>query len=63
MKEDREKFWKKNQRLKQETGIVNKKSLKVDYDKRKEENIEMDWKCDELEKYHNRMYEDIKRAH
>lgn len=34
LKKSRESLWKENQKLKQKTGIVNKKSLKTDYDKR-----------------------------
>lgn len=30
-------MWKENQKLKQKTGIVNKKSLKTDFDKRDDE--------------------------
>ena len=37
LKKNRESLWKENQKLKQKTGIVNKKSLKTDYDKRDDE--------------------------
>jgi hypothetical protein len=37
LKKNREGLWKENQKLKQKTGIVNKKSLKTDFDKRDEE--------------------------
>lgn len=37
MKKDRAVLEKENQKLRQQTGIVNKKSLKTDYDLREEE--------------------------
>jgi len=37
MKKEREVLQKENQKLRQQTGIVNKKSLKTDYDRRSEE--------------------------
>jgi hypothetical protein len=37
LKTEREKKMKENQKLKQQTGIFNKKSLKTDYASRKEE--------------------------
>jgi predicted nucleic acid-binding Zn-ribbon protein len=37
MKKEREVLQKENQKLRQQTGIVNKKSLKTDYDRRAEE--------------------------
>jgi hypothetical protein len=51
-KKDREETWKENQKLRQQTGIVNNKSLKTDYDKRENEISYLNQKVVALQNYH-----------
>ena len=62
MKKDREVLQKENQKLRQETGIVNKKSLKTDYDRREDEIRSLSAKIIGLEEYHSRLTKIIERA-
>jgi predicted nucleic acid-binding Zn-ribbon protein len=62
MKKEREGLQKENQKLKQQTGIVNKKSLKTDYDNREEEIRSLSERIIGLEEYHSRLTKIIERA-
>jgi uncharacterized protein (DUF3084 family) len=62
MKKDREVLQKENQKLKQATGIVNKKSLKTDYDRREEEIRSLSERIIGLEEYHSQLTQVIERA-
>lgn len=62
MKKDREVLQKENQKLKQQTGIVNKKSLKTDYDNREDEIRSLSERIIGLEEYHSRLTKIIERA-
>lgn len=62
MKKNREKLWKMNQKLRQETGIVNNKSLKTDFDKRDFEIKDLQERIETLKEYHNRLHYVIERA-
>lgn len=62
LKKQRESLWKENQRLKQQTGIVNKKELKTDYDQRDEEIKGISEKIMGLQEYHGRLTKVIERA-
>jgi hypothetical protein len=62
MKKDREVLGKENQKLRQQTGIVNKKSLKTDYDHREEEIRSLSERIIGLEEYHSRLYKVIDNA-
>jgi len=62
MKKDREVLSKENQKLRQQTGIVNKKSLKTDYDRREEEIRSLSERIIGLEEYHSRLTKIIERA-
>ena len=62
MKKDREVLQKENQKLKQATGIVNKKSLKTDYDRREEEIRSLSERIIALEEYHSQLTQVIERA-
>ena len=55
-------MWKENQKLKQKTGIVNKKSLKTDYDKRDEDIKNQSERIMQLQEYHARLTKIIERA-
>lgn len=55
-------MWKENQKLKQKTGIVNKKSLKTDYDKRDFEIKSQSERIMQLQEYHSRLTKIIERA-
>ena len=55
MKKNREKLWKMNQKLRQETGIVNNKSLKTDFDKRDYEIKDLQERIESLKEYHIRL--------
>lgn len=58
----RESLWKENQKLKQKTGIVNKKSLKTDYDKRADEITNLGARIEALQEYHSDLTKIIVRA-
>ena len=62
MKKEREVLQKENQKLRQQTGIVNKKSLKTDYDRRAEEIQSVSERIIGLEEYHSRLTKVIERA-
>ena len=62
MKKDREVLQKENQKLRQQTGIVNKKSLKTDYDRREDEIRSLSERIIGLEEYHSRLTKIIERA-
>jgi hypothetical protein len=62
MKKEREFLQKENQKLRQQTGIVNKKSLKTDYDRRAEEIQSVSERIIGLEEYHSRLTKVIERA-
>lgn len=62
MKKEREVLQKENQKLKQQTGIVNKKSLKTDYDNREDEIRSLSERIIGLEEYHSRLTKIIERA-
>ncbi len=53
---------KENQKLRQQTGIVNKKSLKTDHDKRMQEIDSLTERIIGLEEYHSRLTKIIERA-
>ena len=58
----REEKWKENQRLRQQTGIVNNKSLKQDYDKRESEIEGLKRRIENLKLYHLKLTGYIERA-
>ena len=62
LKKNRESLWKENQKLKQKTGIVNKKSLKTDYDKRDDDIRDQSDRIKQLQEYHQRLTKIIERA-
>ena len=62
MKKDREVLGKENQKLRQQTGIVNKKSLKTDYDRREDEIRSLSERIIGLEEYHSRLTKVIEQA-
>lgn len=62
MKKDREVLQKENQKLRQQTGIVNKKSLKTDYDRREDEIRSLSERIVGLEEYHSNLSSIIERA-
>lgn len=62
MKKEREVLQKENQKLRQQTGIVNKKSLKTDYDRRSEEIQSLSERIIGLEEYHSRLTKVIEQA-
>lgn len=62
LKKNRESLWKENQKLKQKTGIVNKKSLKTDYDKRDDEIKDLSDRIVALQQYHAKLTKIIERA-
>jgi len=62
LKKNREKLLKQNQKLKQQTGIVNKKELKQDYDKREKEITELQEKIKMLEAKHGQLDHIINQA-
>ena len=62
MKKEREGLQKENQKLKQQTGIDNKKSLNTDYDNREEEIRRLSERIIGLEEYHSRLTKIIERA-
>ena len=55
-------MWKENQKLRQKTGIVNKKSLKTDYDKRDESIKNLSESIIALQEYHAQLTKIIERA-
>ena len=62
MKKDREVLSKEIQKLRQQTGIVNKKPLKKDFDKRAEDIHSLSERIIGLEDYHSRLTKIIERA-
>ena len=62
LKKNREKLQKINQRLKQQTGIVNKKELKEDYDRRDKEKLELLDKIQALQDKHANLTNIINQA-
>ncbi len=62
MKKEREVLQKENQKLRQQTGIVNKKSLKTDFDRRAEEIQSLSERIIGLEDYHSTLTKIINRA-
>jgi DNA repair exonuclease SbcCD ATPase subunit len=62
LKEKREDWRKKNQRLKQETGIVNDKFLKEDFDMRKDEISLLTKDIEQLKKHHEQLTQIIEKA-
>jgi hypothetical protein len=62
LKKNRESLWKENQKLRQKTGIVNKKSLKTDYDKRDEDIKSQSQRIISLQEYHSQLTKIIERA-
>uniref|UniRef100_A0A7S3CLM4 CCDC113/CCDC96 coiled-coil domain-containing protein n=1 Tax=Strombidium rassoulzadegani TaxID=1082188 RepID=A0A7S3CLM4_9SPIT len=62
LKKNREKLQKLNQRLKQQTGIVNKKELKEDYDRRDKEKLELLDKIKQLQNKHANLTRIINQA-
>lgn len=62
MKKKREELQRKNQKLSQQTDIVNKTSLKTDYTRREEEKNSLSERIIGLEQYHSRLTKVIERA-
>jgi chromosome segregation ATPase len=62
LKKEREVLGKENQKLKQQTGIVNKKSLKTDYENREDEKKSLIKRIAGLEQYHASLYQIIEEA-
>ena len=62
MKKRREELQRKNQKLSQQTDIVNKTSLKTDYTRREEEKNSLSERIIGLEQYHSRLTKVIERA-
>lgn len=61
-KKTREKEWKKNQKMRQKTGIVNNKSLKTDFEKREIEKADLEARIMALKDYHANLTILIERA-
>ena len=61
-KKEREEKLKENLRLKQQTGIVENKSLKADYNNREKEVEYMEAHMITLKRYHQRLTQYIERA-
>ena len=62
LKKKREKLWKTNQKLKQQTGIVNKKSLKADFDLREHEIRLQEDRILAMKEFHQQLTKVIERA-
>jgi len=62
MKKEHQVLQKVNQKLQQQTGIVNKKELRVDFDNREEEIKSLSDRIIGLEEYHSRLTKIIERA-
>lgn len=62
LKKNREKLQKINQRLKQQTGIVNSKDLKVDFERRAAEIESLQQKIVQLESKHKSLQDIIEQA-